>query len=418
MAEGEQKGAEGDDALQVPDVILLRGGKSEADDGEVVATPCEDRLDRDELIVEDTKEEPCALLEEVPVSTGDEDLTFSGVQQTLQENTTSLQRKGKAVPPPILLDPQVEQFLDLLEAVQGNSRFWRGFQRDELQIIAQKLQLVRRFTSGQHIVNAGQLADHVALLLCGTASIHARMNDGQSVHMASMRVGTLVGELSLYDGGYHSAHILAESDNTTVALFKFPSICELYLKNPKLGLKLLRTFTNAAVVKLNERKLLMHAKEQVLSFSVPIANAKLLHLLCEAQAVLTSSGFGKAFKKVDLEILSRHLTFLTYPNDAPIFLAGETAGHIFIVLSGRLEVREGNAAGKFVTMHGAGELIGSEAFMESTMAASQRATCLFAASEVTMACFSFQQLMKFNALSPITALKLLSRMGQVCSPAH
>jgi LmbE family N-acetylglucosaminyl deacetylase len=74
------------------------------------------------------------------------------------------------------------------------------------------------YPAGTYIVEQGERADKLFLILSGTVDVAKEADDGSIEHLDSASAGTFFGERGLADGGVRAAHVIATSSVTCFVL--------------------------------------------------------------------------------------------------------------------------------------------------------------------------------------------------------
>ena len=130
--------------------------------------------------------------------------------------------------------PPVEQLmLDQLDLV-------KGLDAEELALLRARL-VPREFTRGEIICAEGDAADRLWLLTRGTVSVRMALAGHEDVRIASLAMGTVVGEMALLGTGYRSATVVADGDVSCFELEE-KEIRALLDQYPRIASKILRNF--------------------------------------------------------------------------------------------------------------------------------------------------------------------------------
>ena len=128
--------------------------------------------------------------------------------------------------------PAVEQLaLEQLDLLQG-------LEPDELAVVRARVS-ERRFPAGATVCVEGEAADRLWLLTRGTVSVRASLPGGGSVRIASLAMGTVVGEMALLGSHLRSATVMADDD---VLCFELEegAVRALLDEHPRIAGKILR----------------------------------------------------------------------------------------------------------------------------------------------------------------------------------
>ncbi len=89
--------------------------------------------------------------------------------------------------------------------------FTQGLDDDELALLRSRL-VARTFRPGAMICVEGDAADRLWLLTKGSVSVRMALPDGEAVRVASLAMGTVVGEMALLGTGRRSASVAADDE--------------------------------------------------------------------------------------------------------------------------------------------------------------------------------------------------------------
>jgi MFS superfamily sulfate permease-like transporter len=125
--------------------------------------------------------------------------------------------------------------------------FASGLSADELQALARVTPLCR-FEAGQALCRAGEPADRLWLIACGSVSIRVH-GSGAEKRLAALGPGTSVGEMGLIDRRPRSADVVADEDVTAYVL-RTDDFDALLREKPALGQSLLATIARVTAERL------------------------------------------------------------------------------------------------------------------------------------------------------------------------
>src|SRR6185312_10850427 len=101
--------------------------------------------------------------------------------------------------------PRIEQLsLEQLDLM-------KGLDEDELAVLRSRL-VPREFARGEALCTEGEVADRLWLLTRGTVSVRMALAGREDVRIASLAMGTVVGEMALLASGHRSATVVADDD--------------------------------------------------------------------------------------------------------------------------------------------------------------------------------------------------------------
>jgi sulfate permease, SulP family len=116
----------------------------------------------------------------------------------------------------------------------------KGLDEDELALLRARL-VLREFTRGETICAEGDAADRLWLLTRGTVSVRMALAGRENVRIASLAMGTVVGEMALLGTGHRSATVVADDDVLCYELEE-KEIRALLDEHPRIASKILRNF--------------------------------------------------------------------------------------------------------------------------------------------------------------------------------
>jgi CRP-like cAMP-binding protein/anti-anti-sigma regulatory factor len=130
--------------------------------------------------------------------------------------------------------PPVEQLaLEQLDLV-------KGLDADELALL-RSLLVPRAFAPGETLCAEGEVADRLWLLTRGTVSVRMALHGHEDVRIASLAMGTVVGEMALLASGHRSATVVADVDVLCYELEE-AAVRALLDEHPRIASKILRNF--------------------------------------------------------------------------------------------------------------------------------------------------------------------------------
>jgi CRP/FNR family cyclic AMP-dependent transcriptional regulator len=135
-------------------------------------------------------------------------------------------------------------------------QFFESMEEQELRLLSEHLQR-ERFTAGQRIVEENMAGKGLYLIVEGEVRVIKERPETEPLILAVLRPGDFFGEMSLFDGGPHSAPVVAGCDTEFLTLGR-DDFLKLMETDPIASLKI-----TVRVVK-------------VLSFRLRTANEKLL----------------------------------------------------------------------------------------------------------------------------------------------
>lgn len=115
--------------------------------------------------------------------------------------------------------------------------FTQGLDADELELLRSRL-VPREFAPGETVCAEGEAADRLWLLARGSVSVRLVAPDGSSRRIASLAMGTVVGEMALLGTGRRSASVVADDEVFCYELAEaeFRSLLD---EHPRLASKIL-----------------------------------------------------------------------------------------------------------------------------------------------------------------------------------
>ena len=97
------------------------------------------------------------------------------------------------------------------ELALGALDFTQGLDEDELALLRSRL-VAHAFRPGDTLCVEGEAADRLWLLTRGSVSVRMALPGGDAVRVASLAMGTVVGEMALLGTGRRSASVVADND--------------------------------------------------------------------------------------------------------------------------------------------------------------------------------------------------------------
>jgi len=145
--------------------------------------------------------------------------------------------------------------MNAIEALK-KFQFFESMEDQELRLLSEHLQR-ERFNAGQRIVEENMAGKGLYLIVLGEVRVIKERHEADPLTLAVLRPGDFFGEMSLFDGGPHSAPVVAGADTELLTLGR-DDFLRLMETDPIASLKI-----TVRVVK-------------VLSFRLRTANEKLL----------------------------------------------------------------------------------------------------------------------------------------------
>lgn len=136
-----------------------------------------------------------------------------------------------------------------------DSTLLQDFRAEEVDVLG-SLMLHVRAQPGQILIKEGDVDDWMMLLLRGTVDVGKRMGPeaepevrGDNTRLAVLRTGSVLGEMSMFDGEPRYASCWALSEVEAAVLDK-PAVGRLIHARPELGAKLLVKLTQLLAQRL------------------------------------------------------------------------------------------------------------------------------------------------------------------------
>ncbi len=230
----------------------------------------------------------------------------------------------------------------LVERLAGIPPF-AGLERSVLKAVAE-VSRVRRVGQGEHLVETGEVADALYVVLSGHFAAVAEPGDADDTALARLGPGAVIGEIAVLSGGTRSATLRALDDTEVVAIDgeRFVSLLE---QEPSLGAQLARTASDRQLA------------------------TRLRRHLAELFPDADLSELAATLDRTDMVMLD--------PGQV-LFSEGDDADDAYLVISGRVRVLQRDRDGAIIEPAGevgAGELIGEHALLAD---APRRATLVAA----------------------------------------
>jgi len=117
--------------------------------------------------------------------------------------------------------------------------FLKHFSREELDLLKQ-IEISETFQPGQLIISLGERNRDIIIIQSGTAEIMSPDQSGQTVILAEISAGELLGEMNFVIPLRRTASIRAKSD-ILVIRYPYKLLCNLFLTHITLGINFLQT---------------------------------------------------------------------------------------------------------------------------------------------------------------------------------
>ena len=124
-----------------------------------------------------------------------------------------------------------------IELLQSLTLFW-DLDEKELGRISKKM-VSAHYNSGQVIVLEASEGDHCFFVTKGNVKITRMSNDGREVILSILNDGDFFGEMSLLDGEFRSANVIA-LDDTDVLTLNRKDFLAVLSEYPKIAIQLLK----------------------------------------------------------------------------------------------------------------------------------------------------------------------------------
>ena len=96
-------------------------------------------------------------------------------------------------------------------------QFFEAMEDQELRFLSEHIQR-ERFTAGQRIVEENMAGKGLYMIVEGEVRVIKERPEADNLILAVLRPGDFFGEMSLFDGGPHSAPVVAGSDTELLTL--------------------------------------------------------------------------------------------------------------------------------------------------------------------------------------------------------
>ena len=237
----------------------------------------------------------------------------------------------------------------LLERAQARSEFFRGFDDDELRVLADNM-AVMPFREGEVIMQKGEPASWVGILLDG--KLAAR--EGRRV-LGEQSPGDICGEIALFHGGVRGAEMAGTAPGAVAAIM-VNELQQLYRQHPDLCLKLVRMFGQASIQKLDREK-----AEQVKSTITSRRGKKRWRRSPRSEAARR-----RGLREMEIGTLCDGMMYHRFAKGDCLMRRGEDAAYVCVLLSGKLSAHvSASATGSLQAMQIVpGELVGEVGFFK------------------------------------------------------
>ena len=155
--------------------------------------------------------------------------------------------------------------VELLHDVISFSPMFRGFTDREVAMLADCMTLVR-VGAGRQIIRQGDEPTFMGLMVQGSASVVNAYGD----IVAVLEPGTIIGEISLFEGGARQATVVSAENVTIVGAFTFEDLVSLAVVRPLLGLKVLMLCVRSAAARMHDNIVLASPREDFFTEASPL----------------------------------------------------------------------------------------------------------------------------------------------------
>lgn len=130
------------------------------------------------------------------------------------------------------------------------TRWSNDFSWEEIKVLARHM-LICQAKKGMIICREGAIESFMCLIVKGKVTILKEDFGKNKKSITSLGAGSVLGEMSLIDGGPRSASVIANEDTILIALTKNKFFC-LIEEAPRLGLKLLLKIAKSLSLRLRQ----------------------------------------------------------------------------------------------------------------------------------------------------------------------
>jgi CRP/FNR family cyclic AMP-dependent transcriptional regulator len=127
---------------------------------------------------------------------------------------------------------------ELIKSKISRNKLFKDFSEDEVSQLCNRL-IGYKAEKGDAVFVEGQKSDYLCILIDGSLDVIKDTGTGKSRKITDVPSGSIVGEMSLIDGGSHSATAVAAEPVLLAALTE-RSLNKLVKENPELGAKFYR----------------------------------------------------------------------------------------------------------------------------------------------------------------------------------
>ena len=290
------------------------------------------------------------------------------------------------------------ELVRLLDNIQFHSKCFRQFTPEELQTIGSVMSM-QPYKKGEAIIKKGEESSFVVFILKGEASIDIKDKQGKVLSTIYLRVGDILGEMALFEGGVRSADVISASDETVVGLLEFTGIVMCHSRFPKIGLKLISCFVQSAVSKLRA----FHLKQNSKPETYPEDRA----IKCTEKVINDSKIFGSLLDPPEVSELCKHMKLVKYKPGEKFILQGRLSKMICIIVHGACLSGSSNSSARIE--HKQGYILGADILRPETLI---RYYSAFVEKDCLIAVLSYEKFMELNKSFPSLTFKLAARMAQ------
>ena len=109
----------------------------------------------------------------------------------------------------------------------------------------------RSFLPGAGIVREGDVGDSLFIIKTGSVRIEKKDENGDPIHLATLKANDFFGEMALFDAEVRSASVLAE-ESCILLCIRSDDLNDVLMENPSIALEFLKTFARR-IRELNKR---------------------------------------------------------------------------------------------------------------------------------------------------------------------
>jgi CRP-like cAMP-binding protein len=258
--------------------------------------------------------------------------------------------------------------MSLLHDVLSTAPLFANFIENDLVALASAMQ-ERTLKEGETLFRQGQTGDSMVLVTSGQLAISSEDEDGQSIELARMAIGDIVGEMSALDPAPRSATVTALV-NSSICLLDRTMLEALFNNAPTVYSSLLHGIGRAVTKRLDRTN--KGIREEAFGALDEVAPPSSIPK--EAQGTLVTAQVDpgqlkplSGFTRIEREKLLKSVSLVSFQAGEVLCSEGNPGHTCFIVGGGEIEIiRHSGAQEHRLTTLGSGAVVGQLALLNDT----------------------------------------------------